>query len=132
MACSATARSLTPCPLASRTPRGLEQRAVVLVGAGAQRLHEAQAGRAVQQVIAPQAGDDEHVRLADARFQLLERAHLEAAQAGVSRGESVLHAIGDMREADGDVGAAGQGGNGHAGSPSARPGLGADGGVILA
>ena len=95
----------------------LEQGTVVLVGSRTQRLHEAQSGRALQQMIAPQAGDDEHVRLGHARFQLLERAHLEAAQAGLAGGEGVLHAVGDVREADGDVGPAGQGGNGHAGSP---------------
>jgi hypothetical protein len=78
----------------------LERLARELVGAGADRLDEAQPLRARQEIVAPEPRDHQHVGLAD---PLLERgavAHLEALDAGRERQEALAQPIGNMRKTD--------------------------------
>ena len=64
----------------------LELVARELVGAGADRLDEAQPRRAVEEGVAPQAGDHQHVGLADAGRECFGVAHRETLDAGPERG----------------------------------------------
>src|SRR5262249_7458989 len=78
----------------------LERLARELVGAGTDRLDEAQPRRARQEVVAPEPRDHQHVGLAD---PLLERgavAHLEAIDTGRACQEALAQPISDMRKAD--------------------------------
>ena len=78
----------------------LERLARELVGAGTDRLDEAQPLRARQEIVAPEPRDHQHVGLAD---PLLERgavAHLEALDAGRERQEALAQPIGNMRKTD--------------------------------
>jgi hypothetical protein len=85
-----------------------EGRLVELVGARADRLDELQPGRAVEQVVAPQAGDHQHVGLADAGVEPGAVAHLERTQAALAQREALLHLVGDMGEADRGLGGRGE------------------------
>ena len=53
-----------------------------LVGASADRLDKAQPARVLQQAVAPQPGDHQHIRLANPRGQRLGVAYLEASDPG--------------------------------------------------
>jgi hypothetical protein len=81
MTCSETARALTP--------RALARLARELVGAGADRLDEAQPLRLRQEIVPPQAGDHQHVGLADPLLQRGSVAHLEAVDAGAACQEAL-------------------------------------------
>ena len=71
-------RALVGALRAGEADAGRAQRvAGVLVGAGADRLDEGEPRAPRRSVVAPQARDQQHVRLADARLQLVEAAHLE-------------------------------------------------------
>src|SRR5437879_609110 len=50
---------------------------VVLIGAGADRLDEAQVFGTIEQLIAPETGHREYLSLADSRRELFERPQLE-------------------------------------------------------
>jgi hypothetical protein len=80
-----------------------EQVARVLVGAGADRLDEGEPRRELDEVVAPEAGDAQHVGVADARLQLVDAAHLERADARVAEEEALLQPVGGVGEADGEV-----------------------------
>jgi hypothetical protein len=71
-----------------------------LIGAGADRLDEAKPLGVRQEIVAPQAGDHQHVGLADPLRQHGAVAHLEAGDAGAEGDEALLQLIGHMREAD--------------------------------
>src|SRR5256885_6968233 len=88
--------------------------AVVLVDAGTDRLDEAQSGGAADQLVAPETGYDQHVRVDDPRHQRVEAAHLEAFDARAAQRKTLAHAIGDMGKADFQMLAAGKRGCGHA------------------
>ena len=78
----------------------LERLARELVGAGTDRLDEAQPLRARQEIVAPEPRDHQHVGVTD---PLLERgavAHVEALDAGRELKEALAQPIGDMRETD--------------------------------
>src|SRR5262249_54925113 len=76
---------------------------VELIDPRPDRLNEAQLDRARDQIVAPQAGDDEHIGLADARVEIIARAHLDGTHAGVARGKTRAQAIGDMGETDCEI-----------------------------
>src|SRR5262249_19026016 len=71
-----------------------------LVGAGADRLDEAQPRRAVEKLVPPQPGDHQHIGLADAVYQALGVADRKAADAGRTRRKPLVQLIGDMGKAD--------------------------------
>ena len=74
-----------------------------LVGAGADRLDEAQPRRAVEKGVVPQAGDHQHVGLADAGCECFGIAHRKTPDAGAERGKPLVEAVGDMRETDDEL-----------------------------
>ena len=74
-----------------------------LVGAGTDRLDEAQPLRARQEIVSPEPRDHQHVSLTN---PLLERgavAHLETLDAGRELKEALAQPIGDMRKTDGQL-----------------------------
>ena len=103
IACSATARAFTPCGARKADAGGLERLALILVGAGADRLDELELRRARDQVVAPHPGNADHVGIRDAHGELLGRVHLEMPDAGVARRKALGHAVGHMGKADGEV-----------------------------
>jgi hypothetical protein len=78
----------------------LEDRAPELVGAGPDRLDEAQLCRTRGEIVAPQPGDHQHISFGDAPIELLGAANFEARDARIAPNEPLLQPIGDMREAD--------------------------------
>jgi hypothetical protein len=91
--------------LRARKPdaRGFERLALILVGAGADRLDEFELRRARDQIVAPHHRDADHVRVRDAHGQFFQRIDLVVLDAGVARREAVGHAVGDVCEADRQV-----------------------------
>ena len=71
-----------------------------LIGAGTDRLDEAQPLRARQEVVAPEPRDHQHVGLADPLLEGGAVAHLEALDAGRERQEALAQPIGNMRKTD--------------------------------
>jgi hypothetical protein len=71
---------------------------IELVGAGADRLDEAQPRRRVEEVVAPEAGDHDDLRFADALLEIFPRSHFEALDGRLPRKEALLHPIGGVRE----------------------------------
>ena len=71
-----------------------------LVGAGADRLDEAQPGRPIEQPVVPQPRDHQHVGLGQRGCQGLGVAHREAGDAGPERRKALVQPIGDMSKAD--------------------------------
>ena len=100
IACSATARSFTPLCVGQPHAAPGEQRLVVLIRAGAERLHEPQLRRARDQRISPQTRHHQHIGLARPPLQFFKRPHLEMRDARPARCEFFRGAIGDMREGD--------------------------------
>ena len=74
-----------------------------LVGAGADRLDEAQPRRAVEEGVVPQAGDHQHTGLADASRERLGIAHRETPDAGPERGKPLVEPVSDMGETDDEL-----------------------------
>ena len=102
IACSATARALTPRALARRMPAAPSASRVILVGAGADRLDELQLACDFGEFVAPHHGDDHHVGLWNARLELVKGAHLEMGDIRIAPGELLGHAIGGVGKADGE------------------------------
>jgi hypothetical protein len=100
IACSATARSLTPWALASLTPRLANSALSLLIRAGAERLHEPQLRRARHQHVSPKTRHHQYVSLARPPLQVFKRPHLKMRDARPARCEFFRGAIGDMREGD--------------------------------
>src|SRR5204862_6341134 len=78
----------------------LELAAWELVGAGADRLDEAQPRPAVEELTLPQAGNPQHVGLADAGCERLRIAYRKTPDAGAERRKALVEPVGDMRETD--------------------------------
>ena len=78
----------------------LEGLAPELIGAGPDRLDEAQLGGARGEIVAPQPRDHQHIGIGDAPAKLLGAANLKARDTGIAPRELRLKLIGDMREAD--------------------------------
>jgi hypothetical protein len=87
IACSATARSLAPCALAARMPAARSASREYWSVPALIDWMKASRGRG-NQLVPPQAGDQQHVHLRDARLQLLEAADFEPMEAGVAQGEA--------------------------------------------
>ena len=81
----------------------LEHCTVELIGAGTDRLNEAQLRRARRQLVAPKAGDHQHVGFADPGIELVVRGDAEVPDRQLAQCEALLQLIGDMREADGEI-----------------------------
>ena len=77
-----------------------EQGLVILIRAGAERLHEAQLRRAREQRVSPETRHNQHISLARPPLQLFKRPHLKMRDARPARCEFFRGAIGDMREGD--------------------------------
>ena len=56
--------------------------------------------RAIEQGVAPQAGDDHHVGVGDSLLEVGWRAHLDAFDAHLAEAEACLELIGRMGKAD--------------------------------
>ena len=103
IACSETARWLTPLALASLIlPRG-QLIAGELIGAGADRLDEAELLRLRQQIIAPQSGHHQHVGVPDLAGKFVIGPRLRMPDAGLAQFELRRQLISDMREQDGEI-----------------------------
>jgi hypothetical protein len=102
MACLGHGALIGALGAASRMPRSLSKRGI-LVGARADRLDEGQPAGPVQQIVAPEAGDQQHIGLADPALELCRRTQLEARDPRLARQEALLELIGHMGEADGQA-----------------------------
>ena len=104
IACSATARSFDALRAGERgcRPHASASREYWSVPALIDWM-KASRRRRGDQLVAPQAGDHSTSDLADARLEIVERAHLEPVDAGVAQCEAFAHAIGDMGEAEGQL-----------------------------
>ena len=77
-----------------------EQRLVILIRAGAERLHEPQLRRARHQRVSPKTRYHQHISLARPPLQIFKRPHLKMRDARPARCEFFRGAIGDVREGD--------------------------------
>ena len=76
----------------------------VLVGPGTDRLDERQPGGQRNELVPPQPGDDEHIRFANSRAQIVDGGHLEVIDAGRAQREAVGEPVGRMSEGDPKIG----------------------------
>jgi len=77
---------------------------VELVGAGADRLDETQLTQSVEDLVAPEARDHQHVGFQRTGLEIVEIANLEAGRRSVAGEVFVTQLIGRMGEADGEGG----------------------------
>ncbi len=71
-----------------------------LVGAGADRLDQTQFFGAVEQAVAPQPRDHQHIGLGHSLVQPLRIAHRKAGDAGAEGRKPLVQPVGDMGKAD--------------------------------
>src|SRR5215469_802535 len=71
-----------------------------LVGASADRLDKLEPPGALQQAVAPQPRDYQHIGLVELPVERVEITRFEARNAGVLNREPLLQPVCDMREAD--------------------------------
>src|SRR5216683_2426970 len=71
-----------------------------LVGAGADRLDEAELFRAVEQPVMPQPGDHQHIGLAHLALQALAVAYRKTGDACLEDRKPLMQLVGDMGKAD--------------------------------